>query len=269
MESSPIGVMAYLVITFGLAWGSWSLLLPAHTMGGSQLLLIPGAFAPAIASFVVRRWITREGFADAGLGLHFAKWRYYVIGWLLPFVVLGVIVACAPPLGLGAPDFAATYVAHHLGGTNLPTALRDHIAVAVPLLAVVSSLIATPFLFGEEFGWRGYLQLRLFAGRPTLAAVATGIIWGLWHWPLIMRGAELPGTNRLIATASFCVATILLSVIFGWLWRRSGSVWCTSLAHSAMNKIGGSLIGVSFGVIGLAALGLVSIAVMLGEKRSE
>ena len=34
---------------------------------------------------------------------------------------------------------------------------------------------------------------------------------------------------------------MLIAIIFGWLRERSGSVWVTSLAHSATNVIGGSM----------------------------
>src|SRR5271155_33490 len=99
---TALGVTSFLVLAFGIAWGSWALLLPKTGGGGTyQLAIIPGAFAPAIATFIVRKWITREGFADAGLGLHLRSWPYYLIAWLLPIVVLVFIAVSAPALGLG------------------------------------------------------------------------------------------------------------------------------------------------------------------------
>jgi len=43
------------------------------------------------------------------------------------------------------------------------------------------SVLVAPLVLGEELGWRGYLQLRLFPAQPFLAALATGLIWGVWH----------------------------------------------------------------------------------------
>lgn len=73
------GVFAYILIVYGLAWALWEAVLlglPAdsHLF---QLAIIPGAMAPAVAVVVVRKWVTREGFADAGLRLHLDRWRYY------------------------------------------------------------------------------------------------------------------------------------------------------------------------------------------------
>ena len=61
-----------------------------------------------------------------------------------------------------------------------------------PALAV--SLVIAPFInvipaFGEELGWRGMLYPTL-AERMSerMAALATGVIWGLWHAPAIAMG---------------------------------------------------------------------------------
>jgi membrane protease YdiL (CAAX protease family) len=40
-------------------------------------------------------------------------------------------------------------------------------------------LVMVPLFWGEEFGWRSYLQIRLLSGRPLLAALATAVIWGV------------------------------------------------------------------------------------------
>jgi membrane protease YdiL (CAAX protease family) len=110
---------------------------------------------------------------------------------------------------------------------------------------LLTSLLATPLLWGEEFGGRGYLQLRIAPGRPLLAALATGVIWGLWHLPVNLRGYNFPG-QPVLGMVVFTVSAVLLSVIFGWIRQRSGSIWAASLAHAATNAIGGSLMLVLF-----------------------
>jgi uncharacterized protein len=274
-----LGIVAYLILAFGIAWGSWELLLPAGRLNQAffSLYALPGAFAPALATFIVRKWITREGFSDAGLALNLRKWRYYLVAWFLPFLGVSFIVFCAPLLGVGQPDFSLS----HLGArAQLPHALAGINIVAVTVSSlVVTALFATPVLFGEEFGWRGYLQLRLFPGRPTLAAISTGVIWGAWHWPVLVRGYEIPG-DPVIVTAMYCVGAVLLAIIFGWLREKSGSVWCTSLAHSATNTIGGSLTALWFpdtsrwlfvsyiGFLGWIPLAAVCALILIGRARA-
>jgi uncharacterized protein len=41
---------------------------------------------------------------------------------------------------------------------------------------------------GEEIGWRGYMLTRLTEGGIRYPVLASGVIWGLWHVPLIVTG---------------------------------------------------------------------------------
>jgi uncharacterized protein len=256
------GVIWFLILAFAGAWIPWEIALRAGLPVGSmwfQIAALPGAFAPAVACIVVRKWITREGFGDAGLALNLRQWRYYVIALLLPFVVLGFVVIEAKVLSIATPDFSKLFVLS-------------------PLLAL-AAIVSTPLLWGEEFGWRGYLQMRLFVGRPLWAAWATGVIWAVWHYPVILRGYDYPG-HPFDGAAVFTVATVLISIIFGWLRNATGSVWATSLAHAATNAIGGQL-GIALfghnnpvlvgyiGVLGLVPLGLLCIWIVWTGRLSR
>ena len=234
-------ITAFLLAAFAGAWLIWGVawLLDAFdTSSSGQLFVAVGAFSPAIASIVVRR-LSGEGFGDAGLRLKFRRHaRYYLVAWLLPLPVLGVVIVVAVALGL-------------------PVAHRD-VSLAPVLTALVATLLATPLFFGEEMGWRGYLQIRLFAGRrPLLAAVITGLVWGVFHLPVILAGFE-GYENIALGVAVFPVFTVLLSVIFGWLRERADSIWVTCLAHSASNFTGGALSAYLF--VGTGSFILTSFA---------
>jgi membrane protease YdiL (CAAX protease family) len=79
-------------------------------------------------------------------------------------------------LGLGQPDFtlrrAVAALAPRSAG-SLP-AIPACLWAVIPVQLLITALLVTPILWGEEFGWRGYLQLRLLGQRPLLAAIATG-----------------------------------------------------------------------------------------------
>ena len=251
MAGNTRGVVGYVLIAYGLAWIAWEF---AIRLGGNltgsplafQVLALPGAFAPAIACIVVRKWITREGFGDAGLRPNLGRgWPYYLAGWLLPLPVVVVILLVAPAMGQGSVDWTLASALQRLApGAPASTASREMV-YALPFSLLLNALIFTPVLWGEEFGWRGYLQLRLYPGRPLLAAIATGVVWSLWHLPLNLRGYNFPGYPA-IGMVVFTVSTILLSIIFGWLRLRTGSVWAPSLAHSATNAVGSSMVTVLF-----------------------
>ncbi len=242
MTAARKGILSYLAIAFGGAWIAWEIPIRlgiAVTSPLFQISMLPGAFAPALAAIVVRMWVTREGFGDAGLAIEFRKWRFYVVAWLLPLAVLLAIAAESTLLGIGTPDFSIQSALH--GMHREPSAsLLPYMGILIFPQLLFNAVITTPLLWGEEFGWRGYLQPRLFPGRPLRSAAATGIIWAVWHYPLILRGYNYPD-HPWLGLLMFPVTCFLLSLIFGWLRARSGSVWAAGLAHAATNVIGGTL----------------------------
>ena len=42
--------------------------------------------------------------------------------------------------------------------------------------------------FGEEYGWRNYLVGALRDVKFPKAALFIGVVWGIWHFPLILMG---------------------------------------------------------------------------------
>lgn len=234
------GVAWFLVLCFGLAWGWWEAVLLAGVSVFDwrfQFYVLPGAFAPAIAAFVVRKWITREGFADAGLRPNIRRWPYYLLAWLLPLLVVAIIVAEAMLLGIGQPDFTLDRaIANGIAGRDLRAADNPGLLIVPQVMTV--ALLSIPLLWGEEFGWRGYLQIRLFADRPIVAAITTGFIWAIWHFPLTLRGYNYPDAP-VLGSLLFIPVTIMISYILGWIRAHSGSIWAASLGHAATNAIGG------------------------------
>lgn len=264
-------ILWFLAISFLPAWISWEIAIAAglDVLGWRmQLFLVPGAFCPALATFVVRKWITREGFDDLRLRFGSGRWFFYVLAWLLPLFVVAGMAALGMALGLGTPDLSlARAIAAEPVGRDL--SMMQGLGLLIVPQVLLVALIMTPVLFGEEFGWRGFLQQRLFPGAPALAALATGLIWGVWHYPLILRGYNYPD-HSVLGAALFTVFTVLVSYIFGWFYRRSGSIWCASLAHAATNVVGalsllwlagmGGPIVVSYGGA-LALLPLTAVAI--------
>jgi membrane protease YdiL (CAAX protease family) len=271
-------VLWFLAISFLPAWISWEIAIASGLSVLSwqmQLFLVPGACCPALATFVVRKWITREGFDDLKLRFSANRWLLYVLALVLPLLVVGFMSVEGVTLGLGMPDFSlAQAIATQPVGRDL-SAMEGLGLLIVPQV-LLTALIATPILFGEEFGWRGFLQRRLFPNAPIVSAVVTGVIWGVWHYPLIFRGYNYPDLP-LFGAAVFTVVTILFSYIFGWFYRRGASIWCNSLAHAATNTVGslsllwlagmGGPILVSYGgLLALAPLTLVAVVFALIDR---
>jgi membrane protease YdiL (CAAX protease family) len=100
----------------------------------------------------------------------------------------------------------------------------------------VNSPIASGLALGEEIGWRGFLYPRLRAKLgDTLAVLAVGVIWGVWHAPLLLLGYNYPTLApgwRLVWMSVFCIE---LTAILAWVRQRSRSVWPAAIGHGTVN----------------------------------
>ncbi len=228
MKSKSKGIIVYLLLAFGVAWiplaiqwflGLRSLDDNATVLDYAVFILItlPTSFGPAIGTIVVRKWVTHEGFADSGLRLNVrGAWHYYLFALLYPVIVVPAILILAFLISAERPDFSA-------------------LTVMSLVQMIIIAIVSTPIIWGEEFGWQGYLQVRLFAEKPLWAAVATGLIWGVWHYPMILMGYIFSGNP--LGLLLYPINMIFTSIIYGWLRLRSGSVWSASLAHATGNTI--------------------------------
>lgn len=277
-------VALFLVLTFGGTWAIWGASMAAGIPLGVYALV--GMFIPALMATVVRL-VRHEGFADAGLRLgrrgQRGAWRYYLAAYLgvplMLLVGLGItLVVGYQHWNLAANIDAAARTIANTPGANLPSGMTaQQFAPLLILLEAISAFsLALPInmiaTFGEEFGWRGFLLVRLAPlGGPT-AAVLTGILWGLWHAPLILFvGYNYPG-HPVLGVLMMVVFTVCLGVFEAWLRFRSGSIWPCVLAHAAINAqaglvllaltTGNSLVQAPLGVLGLIPMALVAVALL-------
>ena len=109
--------------------------------------------------------------------------------------------------------------------------------VVVPYAPVgddVFTFGVTLFLAGavEELGWRGFLQTRLQRRFGALhASVAIGVVWGLWHVPMI-----LTGTGDFTVFREYMLNVTVMSVILGWLYNNTeGALPVVMVAHASHN----------------------------------
>lgn len=98
-------------------------------------------------------------------------------------------------------------------------------------LLITGALLLWPALFGEEYGWRVYLQDRLF---PLLGGykgvLILGIIWGVWHTGTILLGNNYPG-QPIMGNIAMILGTIVMGIIFSYAVFKTGSVWVAVLLH--------------------------------------
>ena len=243
----------FLIFAYGIAWitgliiyltGGLSnspVLAPNLTLA-AVLLATSYMWAPALAH-VITRLVTHEGWANASLRPYFRLgWGYWIIAWILPAVVtiLGAIL-----FFLLFPQFydaqLNTVRANFMNaGQPVPENLWGFIGLQLLLAVLISPIVNGLFTFGEEFGWRGYLLPKLMPLGARKAMLAQGLIWGVWHWPVIAMGYEygfdypgFPWVGMLL----FLLFTFSAGVILAWVTLRGRSVWPAVIGHGAINGI--------------------------------
>jgi uncharacterized protein len=189
-------------------------------------------FVPAVAS-VATRLARREGFADVSfrLGRGFGRAAAAALG--VP------LAACAVTYG-GA--WAARLV--EFAPARLPAPFpslgdpRWHFAWTALLSLTVVTAFFVPLAAGEEVGWRGYMLPRMVEAGVPRPLLASGLVWALWHVPLIVAGDYAPGAGApALAALVFVPVATTYGVFVGHLRLTTGSVWPPVLAHAAWNAL--------------------------------
>ena len=66
-------------------------------------------------------------------------------------------------------------------------------------------------------------------------AIISGVLWALWHFPLIIFADYNAGTATWYALLCFGFMVVAIAVVAAWLRLRSGSVWPAAILHASHN----------------------------------
>lgn len=189
-------------------------------------------YGPALANIITRK-ITHEGWKDSMLHLKLKEnLKYYIIAVLIVSVLSipqGVIIT-------------SVYGNWSEFGKSMP--LQESVSSLFTIFAIAPLMAFNTF--GEEFGWRGYMNQKM---EPLIGTTGTvivgGIIWGLWHAELTVAGHNF-GTDYLgypyLGMFAMCVSCTFQGIGLMWLTKKTGSVYPAAIMH-AMNNFGGSITG--------------------------
>lgn len=239
-------IVWFVILTFGL---TWLVVLPLYFIDDSglfQTLYLPISLLmmsiPALISWLIVRKNLPKGQRAAALGFT----RHRPVPRFLGYLALAFII----PIGIGllSLPIASAFGLYEADVENfsglqqlLSEAGVTGVSVEVLLIGqIINVVLASWFInllpaLGEEIGWRGWLtpQLLPLGVLPTI--VITGVIWGLWHTPLILLGhnyPHLPGWLAVMFMVAFCT---LIGGVLAWLSIRTNSVWPAALGHSTIN----------------------------------
>jgi membrane protease YdiL (CAAX protease family) len=235
-------VILYVGLAYGLAW-AWSgfflfpylgnLLTQSTTPTDMVERLGPAAtlgtmLTPMIAAFIMRIFVSKEG-VKGSLGLLRSP-KYYLAALVIPAVFVTAVV------------LITTQAVVIPGGAPVGEFRWSEATWPVYLMLLVIALPVTLFTFGEEYGWRGYLLPRLLPLGEIRASVLIGVIWGVWHLPLILAGLNYPGVSIWLAIIVFTFVTVALSFTYTWFYvASSGSVLIAAVFHASFNNFADTL----------------------------
>lgn len=201
-------------------------------------------FTPTLGSVVAIKVVERGSWVR-GAGLRFRGRGRRLTGWSL----LGLVIVLAINIASVVVMVLRGVPGDLTGRTWLDEATRQFAAqgqvlppAAVIGVVLVSSLVglvttAVPAL-GEEIGWRGFLWQRLKPLGFTGAVTVGGVIWSLWHLPIVLIGHNYPGMPRPFAIGMFLVACVSMNFLFGAITERSaGNPLPAAVAHSTLNSL--------------------------------
>jgi len=235
-KSDPI--WKYIFVVFFVSY-IWQFII--YLNGGTESALLPILmFFPGIVA-VIFRITLKEGFRNVGWGLK--RWWYIFAAIIAPILVIifTSFVVTSLDLGyisnkrLGFNEAGVDVIGYPLflgKGQQFYLFLSRNFFVSLLVQSVAGGILT----FGEEFGWRGYLQDK-FMSRFGInrGLIYLGIIWGYWHLPIILMGYNFPTSpilGSLILMPLFC---IFVGIFLGWIYLRSKSIWLPMIAHGAIN----------------------------------
>lgn len=251
-------IAVFLVIAFGLAW---LIALPLWFGDGIAdpfltLYAVAIMFTPAIAALVVVFLVERPASKVRALGIaplppakRFLK--YLALAFVVPVGLILIALPVGALLGVYPADFVhfsgfQAIIDAQLAATDQPPLpMPIGVLVALQLVGVVTgAVINTIPALGEELGWRGWLLPKLMPLGPVPVILVSGVIWGLWHAPLVLLGYNYPTAPGWLGVLAMIGMCTVVGAVFGWLRLRSESVWPAAFAHGAFNAAAG--LGVVF-----------------------
>ena len=250
-QNQKKGITYYIVIVLAISYllaGAYYLLFPGKDMASYTVMAVVYMFMPFLSALIVDKLILKRKNLKSW-GFNFKPNWWYLAAW--PAVVAFAFLVLAINLLWPGISFSAEMagfwerMASQLSPEQLELQKVKMESIPLPfwLLSIIQGLIAGLTInavagFGEESGWRGFMVREYKHLNFWNASLRIGIIWGIWHAPLIVMGHNYPEHN-LIGIGMMTVWCILLSPLFLYVRLKTRSVIAASIMHGTLNASAG------------------------------
>jgi membrane protease YdiL (CAAX protease family) len=231
-SKKAIGI--FLILTLAFSTVVW--ILTVHSGEGRIGGRIYGygiMWCPALAT-----WLTCKilNYKISDLAWQWGKAKYLVWAYIIPlaYSLIAYLIIWLTGWGGFYNKTFVTEAAKSLGWSNLSPGV--FIALFFVVNGVIGMFGSMATALGEEIGWRGFLvpHLNKVTGY-TYTSLISGIIWALWHYPLIIWGHYNGGTPIWYGLTCFTVAVVSEGFIYTWFRLKSGSLWTGVILHASHN----------------------------------
>lgn len=240
-------VVAFFILTFVISWASW-LPMAAYNRGlvdaSIPALYFIGGIGPGIAAWIVLR-IIRGGSAETDLFGPLLRWRVHWKWWVVA-ILLFPVIWCVAALIVGKLD--------------------SHLASIAPSWGIAVALIGALFAaIPEELGWRGFALSALQTKYSALtASLIVGVVWALWHLPLLLGANPFMSTYPL---GPFLLWVVAASVLYAWVYNSTrGSVLIVVILHAFANLAGAFTLA-PWAIVAVAAAVAVVVTLIFGSRE--
>ena len=275
----------FIVLTCTVSWiiAGVAILLGLRVANGLSYTVFAMAYMliPALCTILLQKKHKEKPFRNLNISFKLNKW--FLIAGIVPvfyaFITLGI------NLLFPNVSFSTNYegLLSILPPEQIDIALEQlskFPPIVFLLITIVQSLFAgytinALFAFGEELGWRGYLLRELQDKKFLYVSLITGIIWGLWHFPLILIGHNYP-QYPITGVGMMTIWCILLSPVMTYITIKSKSVITATIFHGCLNAFAGivalytvggnNLTNGVTGISGFIALFFVNLVFYLYDK---
>ena len=209
-----------------------------YTVLASLYMLLP------LMTAVVLQKVDKEKLTSTGLLRFKISWSW-LVAWMLPVVIVLITIfvntllpGCEYNTDMSSmiPLDSATEEQREMLSMFMNPTVMIVVTIVSGLFAGVT--INALFAFGEEYGWRNYLVSALKEKKFICASVFIGIVWGLWHFPLILLGHNYP-QHSVVGVFMMVIFCVLASFVETYFVMKTKSVFPAAIFHGTINAVAG------------------------------
>ncbi len=213
MSRDKKSVIIFLIVTFLLSCICYYIYITGGEEASSIVALL--MWCPGLVAILIKKIFYRK---ERLFGFQRCSIKYILLGIFLPAVYLMVSYGI----------YWAINPASFTGKTMLTS-------IVYTILMILSGTILA---MGEEIGWRGFLlpKMDILIGRKP-AILVCGLIWAMWHYPIMIAGLYQSGTPTWYQLPMFTIEVVLITAVMAYLRLNSNSIWPAILLHASHNII--------------------------------